>query len=157
MTAVNHDSAARRRLLAVLAVGALPWTVLLVGQTTFVFSFGLVSLDPFHLTNVYEFLFVYTDALPRRLQAWPAGILLYAGALTSAVAGLWDFEDPRLTGGLLAFAGVAHAQVSYGLFRAYGLPLSELPVLPLGAIASWAVVWWYYWPLARRKGLGPLD
>ncbi|MFW5963276.1 MAG: TIGR04206 family protein [Natronomonas sp.] len=154
---MSNDSTARRRLLAVFAVGLLPWTVLLVGETTFVFAFGLVSLDPLHLTNVYEFLFVYTDALPRRLQAWPAGILLYAGALASATAGLRGFEDPRLTGGLLAFAGVAHAQVSYGLFRTYGLPLSELPVLPLGAIASWAVVWWYYWPLARQKGLGPLE
>ena len=157
MTTVSDESTPRRRLLAVLAVGLLPWTVLLVGEVTFVFSFGLVSLDPLHLTNVYEFLFVYTDALPRRLQAWPAGILLYTGALASAVAGLRDFEDPRLTGGLLAFAGVAHAQVSYGLFRTYALPLSEFPVIPLGAIASWTVVWWYYWPLARQKGLGPLD
>jgi uncharacterized protein (TIGR04206 family) len=157
VTTVSDESTPRRRLLAVLAVGLLPWTVLLVGEVTFVFSFGLVSLDPLHLTNVYEFLFVYTDALPRRLQAWPAGILLYTGALASAVAGLRDFEDPRLTGGLLAFAGVAHAQVSYGLFRTYALPLSEFPVIPLGAIASWTVVWWYYWPLARQKGLGPLD
>ncbi|WP_336134023.1 TIGR04206 family protein [Natronomonas amylolytica] len=151
------DASPRRRLLAVLAVGLVPWTVVLVREPTFVFSFGLVSLDPFHLTNVYEFLFVYTEVLPRRLQAWPAGLLLYAGALASAIGGLRGYEDPRLTGGLLAFAGIAHAQVSYGLFWTYGLPVSELPVLPVGAVASWLVAWWYYWPLARQKGLAPLD
>lgn len=155
--AVSHESTPRRRLLAVLAAGLVPWTVLLVGEVTFVFSFGLVGLDPLNLTNIYEFLFVYTDGLPRRLQAWPAGVLLYAGALASAMTGLRGVEDPRLTGGLLAFAGVAHAQVTYGLFRTYGLPVTDIPVLPVGAVVSWAVVWWYYWPLARRKGFGPLD
>jgi uncharacterized protein (TIGR04206 family) len=151
------DASPRRRLLAVLAVGFVPWTVLLVREPTFVFSFGLVSLDPLHLTNVYEFLFVYTEVLPRRLQAWPAGILLHAGALASATGGLYGYEDPRLTGGLLSFAGIAHAQVSYGLFRTYGLPVSDLPVLPVGAVASWLVVWWYYWPVMRNRGLGSVE
>ena len=137
----------RRRLLAVIAVGLLPWTVIVFGrQSTLVFSFGLVNLDPLHLTNLYDYLFVYTDGLPRRLQAWPAGVLLHAGALASALGGIRAFEDPRLTGGLLFFAGIAHVQVSFGLYR------TGLFVIPLGAVASWVVVWWYYWPLIRETG-----
>jgi uncharacterized protein (TIGR04206 family) len=49
---------------------------------------------------------------------------------------------------LLFFAGIAHVQVSFGLYRSYGTA-SGIVVLPLGALASWIVVWWYYWPLIR--------
>lgn len=137
----------RRRLLAVLVVGLLPWTVVAFGrQLTLVFSFGLVTLDPLHLTNLYDYLFVYTDGLPRRLQAWPAGVVLHVAALASALGGLRGLEDPRLTAGLLAVAGFAHLQVSVGLYR------QGLVVLPLGALCAWLVTWWYYWPLVRGSG-----
>jgi uncharacterized protein (TIGR04206 family) len=70
----------------------------------------------------------------------------------SVIGGLRDFEDPRLTGGLLLFAALAHAQVTYGLYPAYGFGAGPL-VLPSGAVATVAVIWWYYWPLIRERGL----
>ena len=58
------------------------------------------------------------------------------------------------TGGLLVFAGISHAHVAYGLYRVYGM--SPATVLPVGALTTWAVAWWFYWPLARERGPGPL-
>lgn len=145
-------STSRRRLVAVLLVGFLPWTVLVLQDGfSLVFSFGLVNTDPVDVVHLYDYLFVHTAGLPRRLQAWPVGVVLNAGALACAIGSLWDYEDPRLTAGLLCLAGVAHAQVAYGLYRTYGGggPL----VIPLGALATWAVVWWYYWPLVKDQGL----
>lgn len=118
-----------------------------------VFSFGLLNTAPVRFVDLYEYLFVYTAGLPRRLQAWPAGVALHVGALGSAMAGLWDREDPRLTGGLLFVAGLTHARVAYGLYRTYGG--SGPLVVPLGVLVTWGVVWWYYWPLVRRRGLRP--
>ena len=145
-------NAPRRRALAVLLAGLLPWTVLVLeGGLGFVFAFGLVNTDPLHLVTISDYLFVHTEGLPRRLEAWPAGVLLHAGALACAVWNLRTPVDPRLTGGLLVVAGLLHAQVSIGLYRVYGAggPL----VLPLGAFACWIVAWWYYWPLVRERGL----
>jgi uncharacterized protein (TIGR04206 family) len=72
----------------------------------------------------------------------------------SAVGGPLSVEDPRLAGDLLVFAGLSHGHVASGLYRVYG----ERPatVLPIGALATWAVAWWFYWPLARERGLGAL-
>ncbi|MES3518471.1 MAG: TIGR04206 family protein [Natronomonas sp.] len=136
-----------RRLLAVAFVGIVPWTVLLLGrEATFVYWFGLLNTNPLELTNLYQYLFVFTDGLPRRLEVWPVSVALYAGALGSAAAGLRDFEDPRLTAGLLVFAGVAQLQLAYGL-----LGLGSVAV-PVGTVLMWTVAWWYYWPLIRERG-----
>ena len=157
MTRDDDGASPRRRLLAVLAVGLLPWTAVVSARgASFVFSFGLVNTGPLGLTNLYDYLFVYTAGLPERLQAWPLGVILHAGALASASGGLRGFEDPRLTGGLMLFAGVAHAQVAYGLYRTYVGTGASAVVLPVGALAAWAVAYRYYWPLARERGLGPL-
>ncbi|PSP79913.1 TIGR04206 family protein [Halobacteriales archaeon QS_4_69_225] len=149
---MDDGSSPGRRLAAVASLGLLPWTVILLdGEASLVFGFGLVNTNPPTLVNIYDYLFVHTGRLPRRLQAWPAGTVLHAGALASAVGGLRSFEDPRLTGGLLVFAGLAHAQVAYGLHRAYGT--SPAMVLPVGVLTTWAVAWWFYWPLVRERGL----
>ena len=154
---MDGGSSPGRRLVAVASLGLLPWTVILLdGEASLVFGFGLVNTNPPMLVNVYDYLFVHTGRLPRRLQAWPAGIVLHAGALASAAGGLRSFEDPRLTGGLLVFAGLAHAQVAYGLHRAFTGPGGAVAVVPLGSLATWAVVYWCYLPLARERGLGPL-
>jgi len=146
-----------RRFLVVALLGVLPWTVLHSAEgTSFVFSFGLVNTDPLGVTNAYEYFFVFTAALPGRLEAWALGIIFYAGAIASACAGLVRREDPRLTGGLLVLAGIAHARVAYGLYRVYAGSGTSAVVLPVGALAAWAVVWYCYWPLARDRGLGPL-
>ncbi len=154
---MDDGSSPERRLVAVASLGLLPWTVLLFdGEASLVFGFGLVNTNPPMLVNVYEYLFVHTGSLPPRLQAWPAGIVLHAGALASAIGGIRGLEDARLTGGLLAFAGVAHAQVAYGLHRSFMGAGGSVAVVPLGTLATWAVVYWYYLPLARERGLGPL-
>ena len=152
---MDDGSSPGRRLAAVVLLGLLPWTVIVFeGEASLVFGFGLVNTNPPNLVNLYDYLFVYTGSLPGRLQAWPAGTVLYTGALTSAAGGLRSFEDPRLTGGLLVFAGLSHAHVAYGLYRVYGM--SPATVLPVGALTTWAVAWWFYWPLARERGPGPL-
>ena len=157
MTRDDDGAPPRRRFLAVLVVGLLPWTALLSARgASFVFSFGLVNTGPLGLTNLYDYLFVYTAGLPERLRAWPVGVVLHVGALVSAAGGLRGLEDPRLTGGLVFFAGTAHARVAYGLYRTYVGTGASVAVLPLGALAAWAVAYWYYWPLARERGLGPL-
>jgi uncharacterized protein (TIGR04206 family) len=144
----------RRRALAVLVAGLLPWTVLLLeAGASLVFAFGLVNTDPLHLVTIYDYLFVHTAGLPRRLEAWPVGVVLHAGATACAVLDYWsgDGVDPRLTGGLLVVAGFLHAQVAIGLYRSYGAggPL----VVPLGALGCWTVAWWYYWPLVGERGI----
>lgn len=150
---MDDGSSPERRVVAVALLGLLPWTVVLLeGEASLVFGFGLVNTNPPTLVNLYDYLFVYTDGLPRRLQAWPAGVLLHAGALVSALGGLRRLEDPRLTGGLLVFAGLAHAQVALGLHASYGAT-AGIVVVPLGAAAAWAAAWWYYWPLVRERGL----
>ena len=149
---MDDGSSPGRRLVAVASLGLLPWTVILLdGEASLVFGFGLVNTNPPMLVNVYDYLFVHTGRLPQRLQAWPAGVVLHAGALASAAGGLRSFEDPRLTGGLLVFAGLSHAHVAYGLYRVYGM--SPATVLPVGMLATWAVAWWFYWPLIRERGL----
>lgn len=154
---MDDGSSPKRRVVAVALLGVLPWTVLLSADgASFVFAFGLVNTGPVGFTNAYDYFFVFTGDLPERLQAWGAGILLQAGALASATAGLREYEDPRLTGGLLGFAGVAHARVAYGLYRTYAGTGASAVVLPLGALAAWTVAYWYYWPPARERGLGPL-
>ncbi|WP_332898722.1 TIGR04206 family protein [Haladaptatus sp. CMSO5] len=134
------------RLLTLLVVGFLPWTIILVnGQFTFVFSFGLVNTNPFHLTNLYDYLTQFTLGLPRSLQAWPASTLLYIGALVSAATGFTGHEDERLTGGLLVFAGGAQFYLTVGLIASLGTR-----VFPLGMIALWTVAWWGYGPALKR-------
>ena len=154
---MGDGSSPGRRFVAVASLGLLPWTVILLdGEASLVFGFGLVNTNPPMLVNIYEYLFVYTDRLPQRLQAWPAGVVLHAGALASAIGSFRGLEDVRLTGGLLVFAGLAHAQVAYGLHRTFTGPGGGAVVVPLGALATWAVVYRYYLPLARERGLGPL-
>ena len=79
-------------------------------------------------------------------------IILRACAPASALGGLLSVEDPRLTGGLLVFAGLSHGYVAYGLYRVYGK--SSATVLPVGALTTCAVAWWCYGPLVRKWGLG---
>lgn len=142
----SSNRAAIRRLLPLLLVGLLPWTVILVnGQFTFIFSFGLVNTNPLHLTNLFDYLTRFTLGLPRSLQAWPASTFLYAGALVSAATGIVDHEDQRLTGGLLVFAGGAQFYLTIGLIVSLGNR-----VFPLGMIALWTVAWWGYAPALKR-------
>ena len=140
----------RRRRLVLLALFFVPWTVLVLGgEFTLVFLFGLANTNPPTITNLYEYLFRFTGgfaALPAYLQSWPVSVLLYLGSLASAIGGLFGREDPRVTGGFLALAGVSHIGLATGLSRGVGGL-----VVPLGPVLALAVAWWLYWPLVRQS------
>jgi uncharacterized protein (TIGR04206 family) len=128
------------RALGALAVGVLPWTVVLRrGELDAVFLFGLFNTNPPHLVDVYSYLFVFTTGpanLPDRLLAWPVSTALFCLALASLALGVLGREDRRVTAGLFALAGIAHLQVTFGLLR-----LGETAV-PVGALLSFVLAWW---------------
>jgi len=132
-----------RRLLALVGLAALPWTVFATGDL--VFSWGLVSTSPLHVTTLPDYLLVYTRGLPRRLLAWPVGVGLYLLAVASAALGLAapSFEDRRVTGGLLVLAGASHLWFSLGMSR------TGLLAVPSGTLALWTAAWWFHWPDLR--------
>ena len=139
----------RRRLVAVVVAGLVPWTVLLIGdEFTLVFSFGLFNTNPPNVVSVYDFFFRFTDGLPRFIEAWGTGVLLYLLALGSAVAGVVWREDVRLTAFALAAAGLSQISVFLGFNRRIGYV-----GFPLGTVVLLAVVWWFYWPSVREAGL----
>ena len=136
---------ALRRLLAVAVLALVPWTILSGGVFTLVFPFGLVNATPLHLTTLLDYL-RFTGgfaALPGFLRAWPTSVLLYSGALTSAVGGVFGHEDRRVTGGLLVLAGITHLGLAVGFLRTGRL------AIPLGPFLAFVLAWWLYWP-ARR-------
>jgi uncharacterized protein (TIGR04206 family) len=125
------------QLLALLLIFLAPWAVLSTGDL--VFAWGLVTLDPIHVTTLPDYLFVYTRGLPRRLLAWPVAVLLYLLAFGSALLGTVDREDGRVTGGLLVFAGVSNLRFALGTGR------PGLLVVPVGTVLLWTGAWWFYW------------
>lgn len=136
----------RRRFVAVLAAGVLPWSVVVAGsELTLVFSFGLVDPAPAHLTDVVSYTFLHTRGLPEFLFAWPAGVLLYAVALASAVSGaVFGREDRRVTAALLVLVGLTQVTFAWGFTRRAGTV-----AFPLGTVTCWTVVWWFDWPALR--------
>lgn len=140
-----------RRLATLAALAFVPWTVILIyGEVTLVFPFGLVNTNPPALVDLYTLL-SSGGGLPRNPELLPASVLLYAGALGSAAAALVDREDPRLTAGLLVFAGLAHLGVTYAV--AHRLRYTPFP---LGALLLIAAAWWFYWPSVRALVLAPV-
>lgn len=143
-----------RRLLVIGVLAAVPWTVLLLGgEYTLVFGFGLFNTNPPQLVTLYDYLFRFTagpSTLPEYLLAWPTSLLLYLGALASALGGVFGYEDRRVTAGLLVLAGLAQVSVALGLSQAIGRL-----AIPLGTGCLWAVAWWFYWPDVRRTFSAP--
>ncbi len=135
-------ASAPRRLLAVVVFGVVPWTILSGGVFTLIFPFGLVNTTPLHLTTLLDYLRLTGGfaALPEFLRAWPTSVLLYSGALASAVGGVLGREDRRVTGGLLVLAGITHLGLAVGFLRTGRL------ALPLGPFLAFALAWWLYWP-----------
>ena len=150
MAGDSEPARPQTRLVVLLALAVVPWTVLVLGgEVTLVFPFDLLNTNPLHLTNLYDYLFRFTGgfaALPAYLQAWPVSVLLYLGALASTVGGLIDREDPRVTDGLLALAGVSHVGLAVGLSRG-----PDRLAAPVGVVLMLGVTWWLYWPLVRRS------
>ncbi|WP_159901907.1 TIGR04206 family protein [Salinirussus salinus] len=136
-----------RRLLVYAALFLVPWSVVNArGVVTFVFPFGLLNFAPLELTDVVSFATVYTERLPEFLLGWPVGVGLYVAGLASVLSGLlFDREDPRVTAGLFAFAGVTQVTLALGFSRRVGTT-----AVPVGAALLWLAVWWYDWPAIRR-------
>jgi len=133
----------RRRLGAVVLVGLLPWTVLLIGgELTLVFPAGLVNTNPLQFVSIYDFFVRYTTGLPAFIQSWGTGVLLYTLALVSALSGVVWREDSRITALSLLGAGLSQIGVFLGFNRRLGYV-----AVPVGTVVILALVWWYYWPL----------
>lgn len=133
-----------RRLLVVVALGVIPWTVIIAPESvTLLFPFGLVDGNSGHLVIVHEFLRLSGGQVAPFLRAWPIGVVLYAGTLLSAVGGLFGREDARLTGGLLVATAVSQLPVLAGVSRRMGYL-----ALPVGVVLMLLAAWWM-WPLLR--------
>ncbi|WP_058995082.1 TIGR04206 family protein [Haloarcula sp. CBA1127] len=139
------DRGPRRRLIAVVVAGLVPWTVVLIGEElTLVFSFGLFNTNPPELLSVYSYFIRFTSALPQFIESWGSGVLLYAFALASAVAGVVWREDVRMTALALAGAGLTQFPVFLGFNRRL-----NYVAVPVGSLVLLIVVWWYYLPAIR--------
>ena len=135
---------ARRRLVVLLALGVVPWTVLFYERgVSMVFPWALVNTPPLGVTTLYDYVFTYTTRLPPSLQAWPVSTILYACALASASGTFWWREDRRLTAGLLVFAGLSHLGFSLAVWH------PSQVVVPVGPLLVALVVWRAYWPDLR--------
>ncbi|QLG28633.1 TIGR04206 family protein [Halorarum halophilum] len=142
----------RRVLVAVLLCGLIPWSVqTFVGGTVLLrFPWGAVSagggLVPSAGVSAALRLSVsvLTDyplfAGPPLLLQWALAALFWALALGSAATGLVDAEDPRVTAGLLALAGVSNLAVALE----FGVQ-PERSAYPVGTLALWIVAGWRYW------------
>ena len=131
---------ATRRLVVLVAVGLLPWSVL-VGPAgvDLVFLWGLANPATGHFVGLPAYLFTYTSGLPDRLLAWPASALCYLAGVLAEVTRGRVHDDPRLAAGLVGFAALAHLPFALGLARP-GAPT----VLPLGPVLAGGLAWWLY-------------
>jgi uncharacterized protein (TIGR04206 family) len=143
----------RRRLVAVLAVGVLPWTVLVIGgELTMLFTFGLFNTNPPAVVSIYDYFYRFTEGLPGFIESWRTGVVLYLLGLASAVSGVVWREDERITA--LALVGAALTQVS--VFLGFNRRIGYV-ALPLGTVLLLAIVWWYYWPLVAPRDETPFS
>jgi uncharacterized protein (TIGR04206 family) len=143
-------STARRRLLTLLALAVVPWTVVFIGsELTLFFPFGVLNTNPLELVDVYSW-FAGGGRLPRSPDLLPLSYVFYTLALASVAAGLLGREPRRLTAGLLVLAGVSHLGVSYSVLHR----LRYTPV-PVGALLLVAAAWWFYWPDLRSVLFAP--
>jgi uncharacterized protein (TIGR04206 family) len=135
-------------------LAVVPWVVLANrgSDLTFIMSWGLVNTSPWHALDLVGYLDATRGfgSLPWSLQVWPISFGFYCGAVASAAGGVVvDREDPRLTVGLLVLSAVGSLLVWQGLA---GRGVSG--TVPIGAVATAVVVWWFYWPTLRRLAGG---
>jgi uncharacterized protein (TIGR04206 family) len=138
---------ASRRFQLVAAIGLAPWSVISTGgATTVFFSLGFLNLTPpRNFVGVIDYVFVYTNALPEYILAWPIGIVVYAAALGSASLGLFGHEDRRVTAILLVLLGLSQLSFAWGFQQRPGCT-----AIPIVTITTLTVAWWVYWPAIRR-------
>ncbi len=145
-------STPRRRLIVLLAIAVVPWTVVFIGnEVTLLFPFGVFNSNPPQLTDLYTLL-SFGWRLPRNPELVPLSYTFYALALAGVAVGVArDGAEPeRLTAGLLVLAGVTHVGVAYSV--AYKLQWTPVP---FGALLLFAVAWWFYWDDLRTLVVSP--
>lgn len=138
---------AKQRLLVILALGLIPWTLVTITRSnsiTFVLPFGLIDANSWHLLTLPEYLGHSGGQIAPFMEAWPIGTLLYACALVSAVSGVFGYEDPRLTGGFLVLTAVSQLPLVLGFSRRFGYT-----AIPVGTVLMLVAAWWVYWPLVK--------
>jgi uncharacterized protein (TIGR04206 family) len=132
----------RRRLGALLVVGAAPWLIVpYPGSFDLVFAWGLVGTRNVHFVSLYDYLFVYTlgpTGLPNHLLAWPLGTLFYLGALANASLSIVGREDRRITAVLLVLAAAMSLRMWWGLSTVGST------TVPLGAALLLVTAWWFH-------------
>lgn len=140
-----------RRLGTLLAVGLVPWLVVLdPGAIDLVFAWGLFDARTVTFVSLLEYLFVHTlgpASLPGHLLAWPLGALFYLGALANASLSVIGREDRRITALLLVLAAAMCLRLWWGL------PSGGSPTVPLGAALLFAFVWWFH--AEDLRGIAP--
>jgi uncharacterized protein (TIGR04206 family) len=141
---------ARRRLAVVAALAVLPWVVVIRGAyVTVIGSVGYLGVPSLNVVAIVTYVQNTGGSPPEYMLAWAASLAVYVVAVASAAAGLYDHEDPRLTGGLLVVLGLSLLSVAMG----FGQRPTYLAV-PVGTILAWAIAWWYYWPPVRAMLAG---
>jgi uncharacterized protein (TIGR04206 family) len=139
------DASGARRLLVVLALGLVPWTIAVGVDWTFVLPFGLVNSDPWALVWLDDYLRFSPFGRYQAIETYVLGVGVYAGALLSALGGAFGVEDRRLTGGLLVVAGVAQFPL-VGLYWR----LSGPDAVPVGSLLLVLAAWRLYWPAVEE-------
>lgn len=137
----------KQRLLVVLALGLIPWTLITITSTntvTLALPFGLIDVNSWHLLTLPNYLRHSGEQIAPFMQAWPIGALLYVCALVSAVGGVFGYEDPRLTGSFLVLTAVSQIPLVLGFSRRFGYT-----AVPVGTVLMLAAVWWLYWPMVK--------
>lgn len=135
----------RRRLLALLAAGLLPWVVVVSGgEVGLVLSWGLADPTSGDVTTLPAYVRLTGGlAVSRHLLAWPVATVLYLAAVASAAGGALGREDRRVTAGLLVVVGATLLPVAAGVGRATGVAAA-----PVGSAVCWAAAW-----VGWREGL----
>jgi uncharacterized protein (TIGR04206 family) len=145
-------STPRRRLLALLAIAVVPWTIVFIGgEVTLLFPFGVFNSNPPQVTDLYTLL-SFGWRLPRNPHFLPLSYSFYAIALVSVAAGVANetYEPTRLTAGLLALAGGTHIAITPSVaYKLYWTPV------PFGAVLLFAAAWWFYWDDLRTLVVSP--
>ena len=141
--------------VAIAALAVFPWVLQLngTGDLTAVMSWGLVNTNPWHTLLLPSYLDATQGffTLPQSLQVWPLGLAFYCGALLSSASGVFaGREDVRVTVGLLALSAITSVIVWWGL-----LGRGAAGTIPVGAIATAMVGWWFYYPVLDSIGAPP--
>lgn len=137
---------ARRRVVALLAAGLLPWVVVVSGgEVGLVFAWGLADPAAPAVTTLPAYVRLTGGlAVSRHLVAWPVAAGLYLAAVASAAAAAAGREDRRVTAGLLVLVGTTLLPVAAGIGRPAGVAAA-----PVGTAVCWAAAW-VGWPDGLR-------